>query len=575
MQCPHCGGQVSDAARFCGHCGQSIAIEPPPQPEPPPPAPEPEPPAPPPSQTAPPSAPEPPPAPPSPPPPAPREPTPSTPVAAPKPPGAKRGLPGWAWAAIAVTLVAIVVVALLATGVVPAALTKPTPTPIPTSPPRPTALPRPTAPPTPTYDLPAGVEAMITNPRATYYDEMDRLSTDAWGGHGERRVAESTLEIGASQDQDAILDSLRWIDGREAVLVEFKYSADADASLGVETGEWQTPGFRDFSIKPFDGFILTEGWYDDSYFSGQSLQGTLDPHPDTWYVLLMAVGEDGSLAVRVWEPGDPEVYDEFRWMGGDEWVKQGWHFSLWLGAGQVTFDTYAEIAFDDIPLSAAEERFWTGCTLLQLEDWEGAVAAFDEAIDLDPGQADYFRLRGNAYAGMEDWEAAIADWERAIEVDPDHWPAYYNLATTLQNGDPEQALVYADRAVELANTTSSQVWSYSLRGGIHLDLGNPEQAVADFDEALERDPYAAYLYYERADAYNRLGDHEAALMDGDRCVELDPEDAWCYWHRAWAHDGVGDTAAAVEDLQRYLDLIGPDECPDCQEGAQEYIDQNS
>jgi tetratricopeptide (TPR) repeat protein len=568
MQCPHCGGRISDGAKFCGHCGQPIAVEPPPAPEPSPALePEPEPAPAPPSEPAPAATPAPIAVPPPAPPPEPEPPL-------PKSRKARRNLPGWMWAAVAVILVVIVAVVLLATRGIPAIPAVPTSTPRSTSPPRPGSTARPTQPPpTPSYDLPAGLEGVVTNPRATYYDEMDALSTDAWGGDGGRVVGDR-VEISVSPGGDAMLSSLRQIDEGEGVLVRFKYSADTDASLGLSTGDWQTAGFRDFSIKPADGLFVTEATYGEAYFGGHDLQGPLDPHPDTWYTLLIAVGEGGSLAVRVWDPAAPAIYDEFRYMGGDEWVKQGWHLNLWLGNGLVTFDSYAEIAFDDVPLSAAEERYWTGRTLRLLQDWEGAIAAFDEAIELDPNRADYFRQRGNAYANMENWDAAIANWEQAIEVDPDHWPAYYNLAFTLQFGDLGQALAYADRAVELADTRSTQVSSYRLRGGIHLDMDNPAQALADFDAVVELDPDEATSYYDRANAYNALGDHEAALVDGDRCVQVDPEHAWCYWHRGWAYDGLGDTPAAVEDFQRYLDLIEPEECPECQEDAQAYIDRN-
>jgi hypothetical protein len=136
MRCPNCNQEISDSAHFCGHCGhrlEEVEAVKPAEPGPPPPEPVP--------KKLPPeleatrlSKPGPPPQPPQPPEveakkPESEEPTPKPPVApaiakpmAPKP---KRGLPGWVLGLVGLVIVAVIVGALVITGVIDFGSTQP------------------------------------------------------------------------------------------------------------------------------------------------------------------------------------------------------------------------------------------------------------------------------------------------------------------------------------------------------------------------------------------------------------------------------------------------------------------
>jgi tetratricopeptide (TPR) repeat protein len=49
-------------------------------------------------------------------------------------------------------------------------------------------------------------------------------------------------------------------------------------------------------------------------------------------------------------------------------------------------------------------------------DFDRAIADFTSEIEIEPDNADAYRLRSMAYARKHDHEAAVADYNRAIEM---------------------------------------------------------------------------------------------------------------------------------------------------------------
>src|SRR5262249_20941335 len=110
-----------------------------------------------------------------------------------------------------------------------------------------------------------------------------------------------------------------------------------------------------------------------------------------------------------------------------------------------------------------------GNDLVARGDFDGAIAAYSEAIRVDPRSTAGYLGRGVARYRMGQFTQAIADATEAIRIDPRHAPAYRNRGR--------------DHAAACA-------WS---------------KAVADFTEAIRLDPDDAPAYSDRATVLNRLG----------------------------------------------------------------------
>ena len=90
--------------------------------------------------------------------------------------------------------------------------------------------------------------------------------------------------------------------------------------------------------------------------------------------------------------------------------------------------------------------------------------------------------------------------------------------------------------------------SYITRGTARLEAGQNEEAIAEYDEALRRDPSDAVAYAMRGFAKGELGKHEEAIADFDEAIRLNPDDAFSFLSRGRANWETGRQDQAMEDF---------------------------
>lgn len=164
------------------------------------------------------------------------------------------------------------------------------------------------------------------------------------------------------------------------------------------------------------------------------------------------------------------------------------------------------------------------------EDWETAVREYTKAIELDPGNAMAYHLRGIAYGALKLYEKAIKDYNKAIELNPDHSSFYNNRGVFYEDlRQYEDALKDYSKAIEL---DPGQAKAHSNRGFAYNLLGQDEKALADCDKAIELDPTYAVAYHNRGKIYCDSGQYKKAIENFSKAIELDPGNAIFYFNRA-------------------------------------------
>jgi serine/threonine-protein kinase len=220
---------------------------------------------------------------------------------------------------------------------------------------------------------------------------------------------------------------------------------------------------------------------------------------------------------------------------------------------------------------AAAELFREAEALFEQGDYQAAIGLYTTAIEFDEIEADYYRRRGEAYYELGDYEAARSEFLQAIDWEPTDPLPYYDLGLLawLVDGDLASALAYGDGLIILV---PDRVEGYYLVAKANLDLGgDAADAVEALTSAIEISPADPELYHERARAHIELGQHAEALEDGNKCAELAPANYHCYWQRGIAFGGLGRVEEAVADFTLYLEMVFPDDCPECQAIAAQYI----
>ena len=195
-------------------------------------------------------------------------------------------------------------------------------------------------------------------------------------------------------------------------------------------------------------------------------------------------------------------------------------------------------------LSASAEN------LLQRGRIESAIAGFDQAIAVNPNNANAYNGRAMAYSALGDNERAFADLTQAITLSPENARLYYNRGLAYEALEqPEAAISDYDEAIALEPNDTD---FYNARGAAYAEMGEFERAIGDFNRAIELAPENPNPYLNRGKAMLQMGEYERAIADLDRAIELQPDWVTTYLNRGKAYGALGEYEQAIQDLEEYL-----------------------
>ncbi len=168
----------------------------------------------------------------------------------------------------------------------------------------------------------------------------------------------------------------------------------------------------------------------------------------------------------------------------------------------------------------AKDQVQRGHILFRLGDNAKALAAYDEALQLDPAYALPHLLRADVYLKARDYG----------EVE-------YSLSRYLAKGGPPTAEVYRARGLARAR------------------LGDYARAAEDFGRAIERKSGDSATHAARGWALLACAAHRLAEVDFSEAIRLDPKNADAHKGRGFTRAAVGNHLGAVKDVEAALRLV--------------------
>ncbi len=168
----------------------------------------------------------------------------------------------------------------------------------------------------------------------------------------------------------------------------------------------------------------------------------------------------------------------------------------------------------------AQAHLERGRQLQADESWEGAAAAFADALHIDPASFDAAFALGQTTARMLRWTRAADAYRAALHIDPNHVQAHTGLAEALRFASCyHQALDHYDKALALKSGLATAL---AGKGETLRLLGRAEPALELFDEALRREPENAFALRGKASALNALWRYADALPYWEDALKLHP-----------------------------------------------------
>jgi tetratricopeptide (TPR) repeat protein len=215
------------------------------------------------------------------------------------------------------------------------------------------------------------------------------------------------------------------------------------------------------------------------------------------------------------------------------------------------------------PLGDARAYVERGKARQQQGDLQGAIADFDEALKLNPQEAEAYRLRALARYENGDAGGAVADQVSAMQLAPQPVPADagtepHDAASYIRRACQRQlqndlAGAVADCAEALKRDPQS-VEAYLVRARARQRQGYLERAVADCERALQINPAAGPAYLLRGALRGALDQLDLARQDYDKVLEIDPQNAEAFTLRAQIRAAQGDPQGAIADCGRALEI---------------------
>lgn len=133
-------------------------------------------------------------------------------------------------------------------------------------------------------------------------------------------------------------------------------------------------------------------------------------------------------------------------------------------------------------LNAAQQAYYRGVSCRCVDDHEGAIAHYTQALRLKPKFALAVYSRANAWVELQKHDWALQDYNQALQWKPDLKDAHYNRGNTkLQLGDRWGAIADYNKALQ-QNLNHAE--AYSNRGYTLLELGEQQAGMADLQRAM-------------------------------------------------------------------------------------------
>lgn len=230
--------------------------------------------------------------------------------------------------------------------------------------------------------------------------------------------------------------------------------------------------------------------------------------------------------------------------------------------------------------------------LLQLDDYDKAIADSNMALKLQPKNQQYFIVRALAYHRSNNFEKALKDFDDGIALDPEgpnlhlflslrsdtymslkrYGDAFKDLSKVIKlapkdpqswmnraafyirTKDWEKAASDLDNVIDFAPMGKLSNQALILRAEARLKSGQYKASVDDYDSLLVGYPKESVFLAGRAEAQLALGNFTAALKDMDKLLKYNPYESKYFELRARVHDAMKNSAAAEADRKRAKEL---------------------
>ncbi len=182
---------------------------------------------------------------------------------------------------------------------------------------------------------------------------------------------------------------------------------------------------------------------------------------------------------------------------------------------------------------------------------DDALATLDRAVKVDPNEGEVFFMIGEVLSEKGDTARAINSYQRATELNPDILDAWLALGMLFEaRGNP-----IAERYFKTATAIDrDEAIPYRMLADYYSRQSRLPEAIAQYDEAIQRDPQYEEAFYNSGLVYLDMKDLEKAKAQFDRAVKVKPTYVEARFYQGVALELQGNLEGARQAYQQALNL---------------------
>lgn len=125
-------------------------------------------------------------------------------------------------------------------------------------------------------------------------------------------------------------------------------------------------------------------------------------------------------------------------------------------------------------------------------DFAAADQELSQAIQQAPDTGNFYYWRGDTRVRLEDYADALTDFDKSIQLMPQDRPSHVGRGIArLWLGDATGAIDDLNFAIDSGGGDRIAAWALRARGLAYANMGQPQNAVADYTQYLQLLPDAA------------------------------------------------------------------------------------
>lgn len=209
-----------------------------------------------------------------------------------------------------------------------------------------------------------------------------------------------------------------------------------------------------------------------------------------------------------------------------------------------------------LDLENAEAHKILGLVCGLLGRYDLAERELDAAAKLKPNSPEIHYFLGRLYYTKGVYPLAKREFESAIRLDPSYMKAHNNLGLTMEIlGNNPAALENYTIAEKLDQEQKlNSEWPFVYLSAFCNRAEKPEQALEYAQKALEKNPKSDLAYFQMAKAYRTRGEWEKSSDAAMRAISINPKTPDFYFVLSYTLRKSGKTAASQKAMDMFRKL---------------------